>query len=138
MKVVRIAGALGAEIHDVDLARPLAAEAVAEIRSIWLDHGVVFFREQTLDSNQFLAFAQCIGTPVEYPFVRGLDGFPHIIEVKKLEHERTNFGGMWHTDTTYLEFRRLRRFCWRGRSRPSAGIPNFRVWSRRMKRSPRD
>lgn len=103
MKVVRIAGALGAEIHDIDLARALAPEVVAEIRSIWLEHEVVFFREQTLDSQQFLSFAQRIGTPVEYPFVRGLAGFPHIIEVKKLEHERTNFGGMWHTDTTYLE-----------------------------------
>jgi taurine dioxygenase len=25
-----------------------------------------------------------------------------IIEVKKLEHERSNFGGIWHSDTTYL------------------------------------
>jgi taurine dioxygenase len=26
-----------------------------------------------------------------------------VIEVKKLEHERHNFGGIWHSDTTYLE-----------------------------------
>jgi taurine dioxygenase len=44
-----------------------------------------------------------MGTPVEYPFVRGLPAHPEIIEVKKLEHERVNFGGMWHTDTAYLE-----------------------------------
>ncbi|HVR52659.1 MAG TPA: TauD/TfdA family dioxygenase, partial [Pseudorhodoferax sp.] len=25
------------------------------------------------------------------------------IEVKKLEHERVNFGGVWHSDTTYLQ-----------------------------------
>src|SRR5206468_2590556 len=25
------------------------------------------------------------------------------IEVKKLEHETVNFGGVWHSDTTYLE-----------------------------------
>ena len=29
--------------------------------------------------------------------------YPEIIEVKKLEHERSNFGGIWHSDTTYLE-----------------------------------
>ena len=26
-----------------------------------------------------------------------------IIEVTKLPHEKTNFGGVWHSDTTYLE-----------------------------------
>jgi taurine dioxygenase len=43
-----------------------------------------------------------MGEPVEYPFVKGLEGFPKVIEVKKLEHERNNFGGIWHSDTTYL------------------------------------
>src|SRR3546814_7579023 len=32
-----------------------------------------------------------------------LDGYPTIIEIKKLEHETLNFGGIWHSDTTYLE-----------------------------------
>jgi taurine dioxygenase len=43
-----------------------------------------------------------MGQPIEYPFVRGIDGFPEIIEVKKLPHETVNFGGVWHSDTTYL------------------------------------
>lgn len=60
-------------------------------------------RDQDLTPAQFLVFAQAMGTPVEYPFVKGIDGFAHIIEVKKLEHERVNFGGIWHSDTTYLD-----------------------------------
>jgi taurine dioxygenase len=103
MKVVRIAGALGAEIHGVDLSAQLSPALIAEIRGVWLEHGVVFFRDQTLDADAFMRFAHAVGTPVEYPFVRGLPGYPYIIEVKKLEHERINFGGMWHTDTSYLE-----------------------------------
>ena len=50
-----------------------------------------------------MAFARRMGKPIEYPFVRGIDGFPEVIEVKKLEHERHNFGGIWHSDTAYLE-----------------------------------
>jgi len=50
-----------------------------------------------------MAFARRMGEPIEYPFVRGIDGFPEVIEVKKLEHERHNFGGIWHSDTTYLD-----------------------------------
>lgn len=102
-KVERIAGALGAEISGVDLSRPLDAAERAALRALWLEHGVLFFRDQPLSSAQFLAFAQSWGTPVEYPFVKGLADYPVIIEIKKLEHEKVNFGGVWHSDTAYLE-----------------------------------
>ncbi len=102
MEVRRIAGALGAEILGVDLSRELASKDVARIRAVFLEHQVIFFRDQALTPAQFMAFARTLGTPVEYPFVKGIDGFPEVIEVKKLEHERHNFGGIWHSDTAYL------------------------------------
>jgi taurine dioxygenase len=101
--VAPIAGALGAEIAGVDLASDLDDATVAEIRRAWLDHNVVFFRDQQLDPDRFLAFARRIGEPVEYPFVKGIDGYPEIIAVAKLPHETVNFGGIWHSDTVYLE-----------------------------------
>jgi taurine dioxygenase len=101
--VTPIAGALGAEISGVDLAADLADETVAEIRRAWLAHLVVFFRDQPLRPEDFLAFARRIGEPVEYPFVEGIDGYPEIITVSKLPHETVNFGGIWHSDTVYLE-----------------------------------
>lgn len=103
IEVTPIAGALGAEITGVDLATDLADETVAEIRRAWLDHLVVFFRDQVLGPDELLAFARRIGEPVEYPFVNGIDGFPEIIAVTKLPHETVNFGGIWHSDTVYLE-----------------------------------
>ena len=102
INVKRISGALGAEIEGVDLSRPLAADMVAAIRTAWLEHLVIFFRGQPLTPTQFMDFAESLGTPVEYPMVKGIEGFPKIIEVKKLEHERVNFGGIWHSDTAYL------------------------------------
>jgi taurine dioxygenase len=103
LQVKRIAGALGAEIHGVDLTAELSDSLAAEIRKIFLDHQVIFFRDQNLSSEQFLRFAQAMGQPIEYPFVKGIDGYPVIIPVTKLEHERSNFGGIWHSDTTYLQ-----------------------------------
>ena len=103
MEVRKIAGAIGAEIHGVDLARELAADTVQAIRRAWLEHCVIFFRDQDLTPAQYMAFAQSLGEPVEYPFIKGLAGFPCITPVVKLEHERVNFGGIWHSDTTYLE-----------------------------------
>jgi taurine dioxygenase len=98
-----VAGALGAQIHGVDLSRPLAPATVAALRAALLEHLVIFFRDQTLTPAQQLAFARAFGEPVEYPQLKGLADFPMITPVVKLEHERVNFGGIWHSDTTYLE-----------------------------------
>ena len=102
MKVRRIAGGLGAEVEGVSLKKPSKA-LMKELRSAWLEHLVLFFRDQDLTLDEYMAFAEQLGEPIEYPMVKGLEGYPKIIEVKKLEHERVNFGGIWHTDTAYLE-----------------------------------
>jgi alpha-ketoglutarate-dependent taurine dioxygenase len=103
IEVRPLSGAIGAEVSGVDLARELPDETIADIRRAWLDHLVIFFRDQQLTPAQFMAFAQRLGKPIEYPFLKGLPGFPEITPVVKLEHETVNFGGVWHTDTTYLE-----------------------------------
>jgi taurine dioxygenase len=101
--VTPIAGALGAEISGVDLSEPLPDGVVAEIRAAWLQHLVVFFRDQPIRDDAFVAFARRIGTLGRYPFVPGLDANPEIIAVLKEPHETVNFGGIWHSDTAYLE-----------------------------------
>jgi taurine dioxygenase len=102
MQIKQLAGALGAQLTDVDLSTMTQAKA-ADVRKALLDHQVIYVPEQNLTPAQFLEFAKSMGEPIEYPFVKGLVGYPHIIEVKKLEHEKSNFGGIWHSDTTYLE-----------------------------------
>lgn len=103
MEIKRIAGAIGAELHGVNLSQPLSPESALGIRAALLEHQVIFFRDQELTPAAFMQFAQAMGEPIEYPFVKGLEDYPCVIEVKKLEHERVNFGGIWHSDTTYLE-----------------------------------
>jgi taurine dioxygenase len=103
LQIHPIAGALGAEIAGVDLAADLDDGTIAAIRDAWLDHLVIFFRDQNLPPERLLAFARHFGEVVEYPFIQGIAGFPLITPVVKLEHERVNFGGLWHSDTTYLE-----------------------------------
>ena len=101
LTVAPVAPALGAEIRGVDLSSDLSDETVAAIRQTLLDRLVVFFRGQLLAPAQQLAFARRFGTPVPYPMVAGIEGFPEIAPVVKLEHERVNFGGVWHSDTAY-------------------------------------
>ena len=103
MKIKRIAGAIGAEIIGLDLTQSPSSDLTKEVREVFLKNSVIFLRNQRLTSKQFMNFATAMGEPIQYPFVKGFDDFPQIIEVKKLEHEKVNFGGVWHSDTTYLE-----------------------------------
>src|SRR5579863_580216 len=103
LEIQPIAGAIGAEIAGVDLAGEVDDETIAAIRRAWLDHLVIFFRRQELPPARLLAFARRFGEPIEYPFVKGIEGFAEVTPVVKLEHERVNFGGLWHSDTAYLE-----------------------------------
>ena len=102
MKVTRSTGALGAQILGIDLAADHSPATVAELRRLWLEHLVLFFHDQDLAPDRFLALARSFGEPMDYPFLKGLDDFPQITIVAKLEHETVNFGGIWHSDTTYL------------------------------------
>jgi taurine dioxygenase len=103
IKVRQLSGSIGAEISGIDLRQDLNPDSAQWLRQKFLDHLVIFFRDQHLNLDQYMAFAKAMGEPTEYPFVKGLDGYPCIIEVKKLEHETVNFGGIWHSDTSYLE-----------------------------------
>ena len=99
---------IGAEIHGVDLTRPLAPEEVQTIRAALLQWKVVFFREQHLDHRQHIAFARHFGELTPGHVVFGSDDtYPEIYSVAK--HRKANrYQGQamvrpwsgWHADIT--------------------------------------
>ena len=101
MRIENLSPGIGSVVHDLDLSQPLSPELVSEVRALWLDRLVIVFRGQSISSEQYLSFAKQIGTPDTYPFLKGLEGYPMITPVLKKETEKVNFGGVWHTDTTY-------------------------------------
>ena len=94
--VIPLGDALGAEIRGADIAKAMPDDIIAEIRQAFLDHLVIFFHNQDITPQQQLAFAQRFGDPMAYPQLRGFTECPLITPVMKLEHERVNFGGIWH------------------------------------------
>ena len=100
LSVAPIAGALGAEVTGVDLAR-IEDDAFAAVYQAFLDHQVLVFRDQRLAPADYAGFARRFGAPAEYPFAKGLEGFPEITVIAKEADQTSNFGGMWHSDTTY-------------------------------------
>lgn len=103
ISVAPVTPAIGAVIGGVDLSTDLDDAVVSEIRDAYHKHLVVFFRDQQLAPGQLVAFAKRFGEIGYYPFVEGMAGHPEVVEVVKKEDETINFGGLWHTDTSYLE-----------------------------------
>jgi taurine dioxygenase len=103
ISVTRMSGALGAELSGVDLAEPLTADTIEEIRNALYEFGVIVLRDQDITPDQYLTFARNFGDILPYPMVQGLPDHPDIVPVLKKEDENVNFGGLWHTDTAYLE-----------------------------------
>jgi taurine dioxygenase len=103
IEVEPLSGAMGAEISGVDLSATLSNEVLDEVHRAFLDHQMIFFRNQRLAPAQHVSLARHFGKPALYPFLKGLDGHPEVHEIIKSETDTTNFGGGWHSDTAYKE-----------------------------------
>jgi taurine dioxygenase len=99
------AGSLGAEVHGVDLARPLRNSTADELRRALVEHLVLFFRDQNLTPDQHLDFSRLFGPLSRVPYVKHMDEYPDIIAVLKEADERniSTFGNAWHSDFSFLE-----------------------------------
>jgi taurine dioxygenase len=101
IEVRPLAGALGAEVSGVDLRR-MDNRTWSEVHQAFLEFHVIAIRDQDLSLDDIMATGRRFGEPNLYPFVQGMDGYPFIFEVIKEPAETRNFGGGWHSDTTYL------------------------------------
>jgi taurine dioxygenase len=99
---------IGAEIHGVDLSRPLPPAQVGAIRAALLKWKVVFFRDQKLDHRTHIAAARQFGETTAGHVVYGSDGeYPQIYSVAKNRKANRYQGQVlfrawsgWHTDIT--------------------------------------
>ncbi|MDW3221174.1 MAG: TauD/TfdA family dioxygenase [Acidimicrobiales bacterium] len=97
-----ISGALGAEVTGIDLG-DLDADAVAAIRDAFVDHHVLVFRDQDLTPEDQVAFGRHFGELDTHPFVEMNEQHGEILDVVTEPDDRSNFGGGWHTDLTFLD-----------------------------------
>ncbi|MBW2282026.1 MAG: TauD/TfdA family dioxygenase [Deltaproteobacteria bacterium] len=102
IEAVPLIGALGAEIRGLDLAKPIDDATFAEIERAFLEYQAICFRGQKLTPDDQLAFAARFGEIDTYPFVQPLEGYEGIVPIVKEPETRINFGGGWHTDTSYM------------------------------------
>ena len=93
-----VAGALGAEVLGIDLSAPQSNDAIGAVRALWLEHGVIFFRDQTLDGASLKAFAGRFGNFFRHPYFVP-EGDPDVIVIRRSPGDTNIVGEPWHTDT---------------------------------------
>ena len=96
-----IAGALGAEVGNVDLANANQTQ-INEIREAFLRYHVLVFRDQDLTPKAQKDFAEHFGLLETHPYIQGLQSDPEVVAVIKEPDETVNFGGGWHSDMSFL------------------------------------
>jgi taurine dioxygenase len=99
MHITSLEGA-GAEIAGVDIRNLSDAEFIA-IQQAYADHGVIFFRDQSLTEEDHIAFARRFGPININRFFLAHERYPEIALVLKEKEQKTNIGGGWHTDHSY-------------------------------------
>lgn len=98
LQVRRVAGALGAEVFGIDLAVEHADSTIAAVRGLLLEHGVIFFRDQTLTDTTLKAFAGRFGTFFRHPYFVP-EGDPDVIVIRRAPGDSRIVGEDWHSDT---------------------------------------
>jgi alpha-ketoglutarate-dependent taurine dioxygenase len=101
--VIPIAGALGAEISGVHLGE-LGDGALNEVRDAFVEHQVLFFRDQEITRDQHKAFGRHFGTLQIHPYLQPLkdQGHPEFV-VLQSDEQHPYLAEAWHSDVTFMD-----------------------------------
>ncbi len=102
LTVAPVAGALGATVTGLDLARVSEASQLDGLRRALADHLVVFLPGQDLGLDDLERVTELLGGRDVTPFVDPLEDRPYVIRVIKEPTDVLNFANAWHSDLSYL------------------------------------
>ena len=92
---------LGAEVYDVDLSEPISQEQFADIYKAFLDHQVLFFKNQKeISPDLHIAFGKRFGELHFHPAAPTMRGYPEIFEIHAGKNSKVANGEFWHSDVS--------------------------------------
>ena len=102
LSIQPLSPAIGAEILGVDLGMDLSDAVIADIRQALLDHCVIFFRDQEIDTKQHKRLARRFGEIFVHPNFNTGDHDPEVVTIHRKPTDEIIVGEDWHTDTTMM------------------------------------
>lgn len=106
-EVTELTPVIGAEISGLDLRVPLAPPTIKRLREIWLERGVLVFRDQDLSVEQQINFAACFGTPSRTNTQADKDRDPRILLISNIRKDGVPIGALpdgelqFHSDSAF-------------------------------------
>lgn len=101
IEVRKLTPTIGAEIHGVDLSRPLGNQQFQEVHDALMDNLVIFFRDQDLTIDQHKDFGRLFGKLHIHPNAAKLIAdHPEILVIKADENSKHVAGEEWHSDVS--------------------------------------
>lgn len=97
-----MSGALGAEIHGLDLSGDLSADDFLSIRKLLNEYEVIFFRDQPISPAQQKILASSFGPLQTHPAYATVEGFPEITILESTADKPTKIEA-WHSDMTFRQ-----------------------------------
>ncbi len=97
-----LAGALGAEITGIDLAKDLNEQDRLRLRKLLNEYQVIFFRDQDISPAAQKALALSFGPLQTHPAYATVEGFPEITILESTAEKPTKIEA-WHADMTFRE-----------------------------------
>jgi len=91
---------LGAVVGGVDLRQSLGNQQFDELHRAWMEHSVLFFRDQELSIEQHKAFGKKFGPLHIHPGSPPPGGHPEIIVIHADENSTKISGQKWHSDVS--------------------------------------
>lgn len=101
MEIKKVAGALGVEVHGLDIAGMAGSDSVtATVRDLVIRNGVAFFRGQTLSMAQYAASARQLGEILPHEAYSTLDD-QSAVQILESTAEKPSKIEVWHSDMTF-------------------------------------
>ena len=101
LQITPFAPALGAEVRGVDLANGLDRETCGEIRSAFLQFGVLFFKGQSeIPPAVQVAIGRMFGELHMHPAAPQMPGFPELFVIHTHRDSKVANGEFWHSDVS--------------------------------------
>ncbi|MBN33402.1 MAG: taurine dioxygenase [Rhodospirillaceae bacterium] len=99
LQIEPVTPSLGAMVHGVDLGKSLDDNTFNALHDAWMEHLVLFFRDQTLDPTSLQNLGRRFGTLHVHP-QGDMKGFEGILKIYADKNSKTYAGRKWHADVT--------------------------------------
>lgn len=118
IEVEPLTACLGAEVRGVDMA-DVDADTFGELHEAFLEHKVLFFRDQHITAGEHITFGRMWGELEIHPFVPDDGTHPEILVIESTP-EQNYSASQWHSDVTFRQEPALGSIL-RGRIVPPVG-----------------